>query len=71
MEVLPAGVVATRAVAARRLDPVDQVAALLLAMGKPAAGRLIKYFEPDELKRITRSASNLGAISPEQLDTVG
>lgn len=56
--------------ATRRLEPVDQVAALLLAMGKPAAGRLIKYFEPDELKRITRSASNLGAVSPEQLDTV-
>lgn len=54
----------------RRLEPIDQVAALLLAMGKPAAGRLIKYFEPDELKRITRSASNLGAVSPEQLDAV-
>ena len=55
---------------ARRLDPTDQVAALLLAMGKPAAGRLIKYFEPDELKRITRSASQLGAVSPDQLDAV-
>ncbi|GJE76317.1 MULTISPECIES: flagellar motor switch protein FliG [Methylorubrum] len=55
---------------ARRLDPTDQVATLLLAMGKPAAGRLIKYFEPDELKRITRSASQLGAISPAQLDAV-
>jgi flagellar motor switch protein FliG len=54
----------------RRLDPTDQVATLLLAMGKPAAGRLIKYFEPDELKRITRSASQLGAISPAQLDAV-
>jgi flagellar motor switch protein FliG len=69
-DVVPAGAATARAVTARRLEPVDQVAALLLAMGKPAAGRLIKYFEPDELKRITRSASNLGAVSPEQLDTV-
>ncbi|ABY29052.1 MAG: flagellar motor switch protein FliG [Methylobacteriaceae bacterium] len=69
-DAVSSGAVAPRAVATRRLEPVDQVAALLLAMGKPAAGRLIKYFEPDELKRITRSASNLGAVSPEQLDTV-
>ncbi|MDR7040062.1 MULTISPECIES: flagellar motor switch protein FliG [Methylobacterium] len=54
----------------RPLNPVDQVATLLLAMGKPAAGRLLKYFEPDELKRITRSAMHLGAVSPNQLDDV-
>ena len=55
---------------ARQLGPVDQVATLLLAMGKPAAGRMLKYFEPDELKRITRSAVQLGAVSPDQLDHV-
>ncbi len=33
-------------------------------------GRLLKYFEPDEIKRITRSASKLGAVSPDQLDVV-
>lgn len=54
----------------RQLAPVDQVATLLLAMGKPAAGRLLKYFEPDEIKRITQSASRLGAVSPDLLDTV-
>ena len=54
----------------KRLEPVDQVATLLLAMGKPAAGRLLKYFEPEELKRITRSAAQLGAVSPDQLDEV-
>ncbi|GJD64989.1 flagellar motor switch protein FliG [Methylobacterium frigidaeris] len=56
--------------ASRQLAPVDQVATLLLAMGKPAAGRLLKYFEPDEIKRITHSASRLGAVSPDQVDTV-
>ena len=54
----------------RPLDPVDQVATLLLAMGKASAGRLLKYFEPDELKRITRSAVQLGAVSPGQLEEV-
>ncbi|TXM72296.1 flagellar motor switch protein FliG [Methylobacterium sp. WL69] len=54
----------------RQLAPVDEVAALLLAMGKPAAGRLLKYFEADEIKRITRSAMQLGSVSAHQLDTI-
>ncbi|MBX9931922.1 MAG: flagellar motor switch protein FliG [Methylobacterium sp.] len=54
----------------RQLNPVDEVAALLLAMGKPAAGRLLKYFEPEEIRQITRSATQLGAVSSNQLDTI-
>ena len=54
----------------RPLNPVDEVAALLLAMGKPAAGRLLKYFEPDEIRRITRSATQLGTVSAHQLDDI-
>ena len=54
----------------RHLQPVDEVATLLLAMGKPAAGRLLKYFEPDEIKRITRSATQLGTVSAGQLDEI-
>ena len=54
----------------RHLAPVDEVATLLLAMGKPAAGRLLKYFEPDEIKRITRSATQLGSVSASQLDHI-
>ncbi|WP_264050774.1 flagellar motor switch protein FliG [Methylobacterium flocculans] len=54
----------------RSLKPVDEVATLLLAMGKPAAGRLLKYFEPDEIKRITRSATQLGTVSAGQLDDI-
>lgn len=54
----------------RNLNPTDEVAALLLAMGKPAAGRLLKYFEPDEIKRITRSATKLGSVSAGQLDEI-
>jgi flagellar motor switch protein FliG len=54
----------------RHLNPVDEVAALLLAMGKPAAGRLLKYFDPEEIKRITRSATQLGTVSAHQLDDI-
>lgn len=54
----------------RHLSPVDEVATLLLAMGKPAAGRLLKYFDSDEIRRITRSATQLGAVSASQLDHI-
>ena len=55
------------------LEPVDltgaeKVAALLLAMGKPLASRLLKHFNPAELKMITRSATALGAVSIQTLE---
>ncbi|WP_449411346.1 flagellar motor switch protein FliG [Methylobacterium komagatae] len=68
--VFPAGAAPAPRGPGRSLAPVDQVATLLLAMGKPAAGRLLKYFEPDEIKRITRSAVQLGPVSADQLDGV-
>ncbi len=46
----------------RNLAGSQKVAALLLAMGKPLASRLLKHFDPTELKQITRSAAELGAI---------
>ncbi|QFU17661.1 flagellar motor switch protein FliG [Microvirga thermotolerans] len=55
---------------ARPLQGVDRVATLLLAMGKPAAGRLLKHFSAEEIKLITRSAAELGPISPAQLETL-
>ncbi|MEH3145645.1 MAG: flagellar motor switch protein FliG [Methylobacterium frigidaeris] len=54
----------------KRLGAVDEVATLLLAMGKPAAGRLLKYFDEDEIKRITRAAVSLGPVSPGTVETV-
>jgi flagellar motor switch protein FliG len=48
----------------------DKVAALLLAMGKPLAARLLKHFDPDELKLITRSVAGLGAIRMHSLEGV-
>ena len=46
------------------------MAALLLAMGKPAAGRLLKHFDSAELKEIARAASGLGTIPASELEVV-
>ncbi len=44
------------------LDGPAKVAALLLAMGKPLASRLLKHFDQDELREITRSVAELGVV---------
>lgn len=54
--------------AERVLDGAAKAAALLLAMGKPAAGRLLRHFDSAELKEITRAASELGPIAPHDLE---
>jgi flagellar motor switch protein FliG len=55
---------------ARVLKGADKVAALLLAMGKPVAGRLLKHFDPLELRLITRSASELGSVPTPALEAL-
>ena len=52
----------------RPLSGPEKVAALLLAMGKPLASRLLKHFDPAELKLITRSAAALGAVPMSALE---
>ena len=54
----------------RSLQGADRVAALLLAMGKPAASRLLKHFDSAELKEIARAASGLGSIPAADLEVV-
>ena len=56
--------------APRSLQGADRVAALLLAMGKPAASRLLKHFDSAELKEIARAASGLGSIPAAELEVV-
>lgn len=56
--------------ATRDLNGPDKVAALLLAMGKPIAGRLLKHFDPLELRQITKSASGLGAVPTPVLEAL-
>ena len=48
--------------AERSLKGTEKVAALLLAMGKPLASRILKHFDNDELREITRSVTELGSV---------
>lgn len=54
----------------RLLRGPERVAALLLAMGKPLAGRLLKHFDVDELKQITRSVADLGVVPSPTLEAL-
>jgi flagellar motor switch protein FliG len=49
------------------LSPSDKAAAVLLAMGRPVAGRLLKYFTQAELQAIIHSAQRLRQIPPQEL----
>jgi flagellar motor switch protein FliG len=53
---------------ARPLFGAEKVAALLLALDKPIAGRLLKRFDSLELRQVTRAASELGSINPATIE---
>lgn len=53
---------------ARQLHGVERVAALLLAMGQPVAGRVLKHLDPDELRQVTRATAALGSVSAATID---
>lgn len=55
---------------APRLRGAERAAALLLAMGKPVAERLLPYFEPSELREISQAAAGLGAIPAAELEAL-
>lgn len=44
------------------------MAALLLAMGKPLASRLLKYFDAEDMKIVVKTASTLGNVPRGMLD---
>lgn len=49
------------------LSQAEKAAAILLAMGKGVAGKLLKYFTQSELQNIIASAQALRAIPPDEL----
>src|SRR5476649_2779970 len=55
---------------ARTLIGPDKAAALLLCMGKPLAARLLKQFDSDELRQITRSVAELGTVPVPMLEVL-
>lgn len=65
MIALDAGVPAPRV-----LQGPEKVAALLLALGKEHAGRLLARFDADELKTISRAAADLGPVSAPELEAL-
>lgn len=50
------------------LTAPEKAAAVLLAMGKPIAGKLLKFFEQDELQIIIDKAQKLRPIPPQELE---
>lgn len=46
----------------------ERVATLLFAMGKPAASKILKHFNDEEIRLITKSAAQLGPVSPAQIE---
>ncbi|MFN7101461.1 MAG: flagellar motor switch protein FliG [Pseudorhizobium sp.] len=55
------------AVAESPLSQAEKAAAVLLAMGKGVAGKLLKYFTQSELQMIIASAQRLRTIPPDEL----
>jgi flagellar motor switch protein FliG len=53
--------------AASTLSPPEKAAAVLLAMGRQVAGKLLKYFTQAELQVIIHSAQRLRQIPPNEL----
>lgn len=53
--------------AVAELTASEKAAAVLLAMGKPVAGKLLKFFEYEELQEIIKNAQKLRSIKPQEL----
>ncbi|TPW25761.1 flagellar motor switch protein FliG [Pararhizobium mangrovi] len=58
----------TQFAAKRTLTRSDKAAAILLAMGKPVAGKLLKFFEEAELQTIIKRAQTLRSVPPDELE---
>lgn len=56
--------------AERQLMGPSKVAALLLGMNREMAGRVMKFFDEEEIKIVAQAAADLGAVPKETLDTL-
>ncbi len=54
----------------RALQGPDKAAVLLLALGQPLSGRLLSHFDTGEIKQVTRSIADLGAVSAQQISEI-
>lgn len=60
----------TGAAAHMPLAGSQKAAVLVLAMGKPLAGRMLRHFEPGEIRTLMRSAADLGSVAAEDIASV-
>jgi flagellar motor switch protein FliG len=52
------------------LGGTEKVAALLLAMGRPAAVSVLQQFEPQEIRTVTKAAAELRPITAQELEGI-
>lgn len=52
------------------LGGTEKAAVLLLAMGRDLSGGILKQFDPDEIKLVTRAAAELKPISTPELEEI-
>lgn len=55
---------------AQPLSQTEKAAAVLLAMGKSIAGKLLKFFTQSELQAIIAAAQSLRAVPPHELEAL-
>ena len=53
-----------------RLRGAERTAALLLAMGKENADRIVKHFDEEDLKHLARTASTLGRVPRKAIENL-
>lgn len=59
-----------RSTEVRALNGTDKVAVLLLAMGRELSGSILKEFDSEEIKLVTRAAADLKPISGPELEAI-
>ena len=52
------------------LSRSQKAAAILVAMGKPSAGKLLKFFKQEELRGLIEAARSLKTIPQSELDRI-
>jgi flagellar motor switch protein FliG len=67
---MPSSVLPRTITSPKALTGPEKAAALLLYMGKPLAARLLKQFDAEELKQITRSVAKLGTVPVPTLEVL-
>ena len=54
----------------RKFRGIDKVAALMLGMGQTNAARMLRHFDSDEIRLITRAAAQLGSVRANEMESI-